>query len=69
MKAVSTIRNLLLLLVLETEDCSYFQSDTMEMMNFFLLNILLQSTQNSESKGKTFIYITISVFLGSALTL
>ena len=69
MKAVSTIRNLLLLLVLETEDCSYFQSDTMEMMNFFLLNILLQSIQNSESKGKTFIYITISVFLGSALTL
>ena len=69
MKAVSTIRNLLLLLVLETEDCSYFQSDTMEMMNFFLLNILLQSTQNSESKGKTFIYITISVFLGSVLTL
>ena len=69
MKTFLMIRNFLLLLALETEDCSYFQSDTMEMMDFFSLNILLKSIQNSESEAKTFIYISILVFLGSILTL
>ena len=69
MKTFLMIRNFLLLLALETEDCSYFQSDTMEMMDFFFLNILLKSIQNSESEAKTFIYISILVFLGSILTL
>lgn len=63
------IPNFLLLLALETDDCNYFQSDIMEMMDFLFLNILLKSIQNSESKAKTFIYISILVFVGSALTL
>ena len=69
MKTFFMIRNFLLLLALETEDCSYFQSDTMEMMDFFFLNILLNSIQNSESEAKMYIYISILVFLGSILTL
>ena len=69
MKTFFMIPNFLLLLALETDDCNYFQSDIMEMMDFLFLNILLKSIQNSESKAKTFIYISILVFLGSALTL
>ena len=69
MKTFFMIPNFLLLLALETDDCNYFQSDIMEMMDFLFLNILLKSIQNSESKAKTFIYISILVFVGSALTL
>ena len=69
MKTFFMIPNFLLLLALEIEDCNYFQSDTMEMMDFLFLNILLKSIQNSESEAKTFIYISILVFLGSVLTL
>ena len=69
MKTFFMIPNFLLLLALETEDCNYFQSDTMEMMDFLFLNILLKSIQNSESEAETFIYISILVFLGSVLTL
>ena len=69
MKTFFMIPNFLLLLALETDDCNYFQSDIMEMMDFLFLNILLKSIQNSESEAKTFIYISILVFLGSVLAL